>query len=74
MVPVYLSEFSHDEIRTLIAFCQTPAGKKYLERAPILTRKSMEAGMAWGKKLAEGAARSAMRKLADQGYDVSSFR
>jgi hypothetical protein len=74
MVPVYLSEFSHDEIRTLIAFCQTPAGKKYFERAPILTRKSMEAAMLWGKKLAEGAARSAMRKLADQGYDVNSFR
>lgn len=74
MVSVYLSEFSHDEIRTLIAFYQTSAGKKYLDRAPILTRKSMDAGMAWGKKTAEAAARLAMRKLTEQGYDVKSFR
>jgi hypothetical protein len=74
MVPLYLSEFSHEEIRTLIAFCRTSAGRKFVERAPLLSRKSMEAGMAWGRKIAEGAARSAMRKLADQGYDVNSFR
>jgi hypothetical protein len=39
---VYQTEFSEDEIKQIVAFYKTPAGKKALEKAPVLAAKGME--------------------------------
>lgn len=39
---VYQTEFTEDEIKQIVAFYKTPAGKKALEKAPILAAKGME--------------------------------
>ncbi len=39
---VYQTEFTEDEIKQIVAFYKTPAGKKALEKAPVLAAKGME--------------------------------
>lgn len=39
---VYQTEFSEDEIKQIVAFYKTSAGKKALEKAPVLAAKGMD--------------------------------
>jgi uncharacterized protein len=54
-VPIYDKHFSHEDIRGLIAFYQTPLGAKFVEKMPALTQDSMAVGMKWGGDLAQKA-------------------
>ncbi len=53
MAPVYDRHFTHDEIRALIAFYQSPAGQKLVQVQPLLARDSMLAGQQWGFRLGQ---------------------
>lgn len=50
-VPVYDKNFSHDEIRNLIAFYQTPLGQKAIATLPKVTAEMQEQGRKWGEDL-----------------------
>ncbi len=52
MVPVYDKHFTHDDIKQLIKFYESPIGKKFLEKTPMITQESMTAGQQWGQQLA----------------------
>lgn len=52
-LPIYDKNFTHEEIKALIAFYNTPIGKKYIEKQPIIMEEGMKAGQAWGMKLAQ---------------------
>lgn len=39
---IYKQEFTEEEINNIVAFYQTPAGKKALEKAPLLASKGLE--------------------------------
>lgn len=56
-VPIYDKHFTHEEIRELIAFYQTPLGVKLIEKLPAIAQESMAAGMEWGQEIAAKAAR-----------------
>ena len=64
IVPIYAKYFSHDEIRELIKFYQSPLGKKLTKVLPDVTRESMAAGQKWGTKLAE----EVMKEIQQKGY------
>lgn len=51
-VPIYDKHFSQGEIRELIAFYETPIGRKLTSKLPAITQESMAAGMKWGEELA----------------------
>lgn len=51
-IPIYDRHFTHDEIKGLIAFYQTPLGAKVVEKMPAVAQESMEVGMEWGQELA----------------------
>ena len=51
IIPIYDKHFSHDDIKELIAFYQTPIGKKLIEKQPDIIKESMVAGMTWGQKI-----------------------
>lgn len=51
VVPVYHRHFTHDEIRELLAFYQTPIGKKAIKVLPQVVSESMAAGRRWGESL-----------------------
>lgn len=50
-IPVYDRNFSHQEIRSLIDFYQTPLGRKTISVLPKLALESQEEGRKWGENL-----------------------
>ena len=53
VVPIYEEHFSDDEIKQLIAFYESPIGKKLSATQPLLVQESMTAGQAWGRQIGE---------------------
>ncbi|KIO76773.1 hypothetical protein TH53_13220 [Pedobacter lusitanus] len=63
LLPVYQKHLSQEDIINMIAFYQTPSGKKFAEKTPLITQESMQAGQIWGQKIGEDFA----KKLKEQG-------
>ncbi|MBN1697366.1 MAG: DUF2059 domain-containing protein [Spirochaetales bacterium] len=64
IVPIYDKYFSHDEIKALIRFYESPVGKKMVKVQPQITEESMHAGQTWGEELGKRA----QQKLIEKGY------
>jgi len=64
IAPVYDKYYSHEEIQELIAFYESPIGKKLVERTPLVMQESMAVGQKWGYEVAE----KIMKKLESKGY------
>ena len=65
VIPIYAKHFSHDEIKQLIAFYQSPIGKRLIEEQPAIAQEAMQVGQAWGQQIGQRIA----QKLKDAGYD-----
>jgi uncharacterized protein len=50
---IYASNFTAQELRDLIAFYQTPTGKKLLERQTVIAQQSMAAGQELGRAVVQ---------------------
>lgn len=50
-IPIYGKHFTHAEIRELLAFYETPIGKKAVRVLPEALSEGMITGQQWGKKL-----------------------
>jgi len=50
-VPIYDKHFSHQEIRSLIEFYQTPLGQKTISTLPVLMAELQDEGRKWGEAL-----------------------
>ncbi len=64
LVPIYRKHFTHDDIKSLIAFYQTDIGKKLAEKTPLISRESMVIGQQWGMQLGQAI----QNYLKDNGY------
>jgi len=64
VVPVYDRHLSHEDIKQLIVFYESPTGRKFVSVLPDITRDSMTAGQKWGEQLGQ----SVMRRLQEKGY------
>jgi hypothetical protein len=64
LIPIYDRNFSHDDIKGLIQFYESPIGRKLLEATPQITRESYAAGQEWGLKLGQDL----VNELIRQGY------
>lgn len=53
IVPIYDRYFTHEEIKDIIKFYETPTGKKMVENLPFITQESMNAGQQWGMEIGE---------------------
>lgn len=51
--PVYSKHMSLEDINQLIAFYETPVGKKFATKTPLIMAESMQVGQQWGMKIAE---------------------
>ena len=49
IIPIYLKHFTADDIKHLIAFYESPFGKKVTRVMPQILQESNEAGMNWGQ-------------------------
>ena len=63
LVPAYASAFSADDLRTFIAFYQSPAGTRMVEASQELTGATMRQAELWGMSLAADV----IKQLADDG-------
>ena len=52
-VPIYGKYYSEMDVDQLIAFYNSPVGKKSIEVLPMIMQESMTAGQTWGRQIAE---------------------
>lgn len=64
IVPIYDKHFTHDEIKQMIAFYETPVGKKLSTTLPLITQEAMAAGQKWGEEIGQNV----VEKLRKKGY------
>ena len=63
-IPIYDKHFSHDDIKQMIAFYQSPIGKKLRQKQPVIMKESMAIGIAWSQKLSE----KLLKKMREEEY------
>jgi hypothetical protein len=51
LVPVYERNISHEDIKAIIKFYESPAGKRFAAKQPQITQESMAVGQKWGQEL-----------------------
>jgi hypothetical protein len=51
LVPVYEKHLTEKDLQEMIAFYQTPVGKKYAEKSPFIMQESMQVGQQWGMQV-----------------------
>ncbi|MFQ5543082.1 MAG: DUF2059 domain-containing protein [Nitrospiria bacterium] len=51
IITIYVKHFTVEEMKSIIGFYKTNAGQKLLNKLPILTQESMQAGRQWGMEL-----------------------
>jgi len=64
LIPIYDKYLSHDDIKKMIQFYESPVGKKLVSITPQLTQDSYSVGEKWGQKLAADI----IKELGKQGY------
>ena len=64
LIPIYDKHFSHDDIKELIQFYESPIGKKLLNVSPSITQDSYRVGEEWGQKISLDI----MSELIKQGF------
>jgi hypothetical protein len=67
-VPIYDKYFTHDEIKALNVFYQTPLGQKSITVLPKLTGELQTAGQKWGADLG----RESMREVLAEHPDLAA--
>ncbi len=70
IVPIYDQYFTADEINELLAFYQTPIGKKTISVLPRLTQASMLAGQKWGQELVPELVKTLQDRFKAEGIET----
>ena len=70
IVQIYDRHFTHQEIKELLAFNQTPVGRKALEVLPVINTETIAAGHAWGMALAPDIQRRVEAVLKAEGVSA----
>jgi hypothetical protein len=52
-IPVYSKYYTHDEVKQLIAFYESPLGRRVVELTPFIMQETMSIGQTWGEKLGQ---------------------
>jgi hypothetical protein len=64
LAPVYQNHMTEADLKKIIEFYQTPVGKKYAEKTPLIMQESMQVGQQWGMKMGQAF----QEKLKAKGY------
>lgn len=66
-VPIYRRHYTKAEIDQLIAFYQTPIGKKSIRVMPAIFQESMQAGQQWSASIMPRFAQKLQQRLSAEG-------
>lgn len=64
VIPIYERHLTHEDVKGLIAFYESPLGRKLVSKQPLIMEESMLVGQEWGAQLGEDV----MSKLKEEGY------
>ena len=64
---IYARHFTHDDVRGMIAFYETPLGEKTIEVMPRLMQEGMQAGQRWAAEMMPGVEERVMARLEAEG-------
>jgi len=64
VLPIYQKHLTESDLLGVIAFYETPAGKKFAEKTPLISQESMIAGQEWGKLIGQ----QVVEKMREKGY------
>jgi hypothetical protein len=53
VIPIYDKHLTHEDIKGLLAFYQSPLGRKMAAVTPQITQESMQVGQQWGMQVAQ---------------------
>ncbi len=70
MTPIYKKHFDVTDIDAMIAFYETPTGRKAIRKLPALMQESMMIGQAWGMEIGKLAMRRIKERLREKGYKI----
>jgi uncharacterized protein len=70
LIPVYDRYWTHEEVKSLIAFYQTYLGQKLVEVTPKISGDAYAIGTAWGQGLGPEIVRRLQAMLKEQGVDI----
>jgi uncharacterized protein len=62
VVPIYAKHLDAKDVKDLIAFFESPAGRKLTKAQPAILQESMAAGQVWGRRIAEDIVRQAQAR------------
>ncbi len=63
---IWDKHFTHQEIRDLIRFYQTPTGQKIIRETPVIQQESLVAGQKWGNEIMGRI----VARLRERGYQL----
>jgi len=69
-INVYHNHFTHEEIKQINQFYDSPIGQKLAARTPDITRQSMEAGQEWGIRMQPVSLDRALTVLREHGISL----
>ncbi|EDM36949.1 hypothetical protein PBAL39_18784 [Pedobacter sp. BAL39] len=64
VLPIYQKHLTEADLLAVIAFYESPAGRKFAEKTPLISQESMIAGQEWGKLIGQ----QVVDKMKDKGY------
>ncbi len=67
IVPIYDKYLTHDEIKDIIKFYESPSGRKLVKVLPNITDESMAVGREWGKEIGNRLIQK-LQNQAEKGY------
>lgn len=65
---LYATNFTDDELKAILAFYQSPAGKKLLQRQPVVIDGSMKFAQSWANKLSDEVIAKMRAELKKRGH------
>ena len=70
VIAIYHANFSADEIKQLVAFYQSPVGRKIVIQLPQLMQQSVAMGQSWGQQVGAHAIERIRAAAKQKGYDL----
>ena len=67
---IYAKHFTTEEMNKLIAFYETPVGRKFVQKMPEVMMESQRAGMEWGRSIAQDLFKRAKEEAKKKGIDL----
>ena len=70
VIAIYDANFSADEVKQLVAFYQSPVGRKIVIQLPQLMQQSVSMGQSWGEQAGARAVERIRAAAKQKGYDL----